>query len=73
MFELQVEVVVLDANLTAGQYKGEEGKTILQTIRQNSPNVKVIGMSGIEFAGGGVDIDLTKKRFSQIGKVVSEI
>ena len=68
--ELGVQVASLDGNL--GEFNmGADGQAIQAAIRQQTPEVKTIGVSGVNFPNA--DVDLGKGNISQIGEVITRL
>lgn len=66
-----IQIAALDGNLKKGVKSGSDGRQMVAAIRNISPSVKIIGMSGEPMEG--VDIDLGKDRIYELGKVVTEL
>ncbi|MBI2196085.1 response regulator [Candidatus Daviesbacteria bacterium] len=66
-----IQIAALDGNLKRGVKSGSDGRQMVAAIRNISPSVKIIGMSGESMEG--VDIDLGKDRIYELGKVVTEL
>ncbi len=69
--EMGIDVAVLDGNLNEDEYKGFDGMAMLRKIRDTAKNVKTVGMSGNSVPG--TDVDLGKRKVSEIGKVVTNL
>lgn len=69
--KLQIDVAVLDGNLTPGEDSGDEGRALLSAIRERAPGVKIVGMSAVGMRG--TDVDLGKNKVEEIGGVVTNL
>jgi len=69
--ELNVDVAIIDGNLSSFDSSGNDGQIILRDIQEKYPNVKTIGMSANRFPG--VDIDLGKENLSSVGEVTRNL
>lgn len=69
--ELGVQVATIDGNFDPNDTSGDDGRTLLEAIRSNTPDVKTIGMSNKSIPG--VDVDLGKGNYTQLGGVVTKL
>jgi len=69
--QLGVDVAVLDGNLDKDDVSGYDGRTVLEAIREKTPRVKTIGMSGNSVKG--TDVDLGKLNAHDLGKVIKDL
>lgn len=69
--ELDVQVAIIDGNLTNYDTSGHDGQTVLKAIRETASKVKTIGLSGNNVHG--VDKDLGKVNAVDLGKTVTDI
>lgn len=61
--ELGIQVVTMDGNLDPNAYSGDEGLSLVQAIRRQFPDVKIVGMSGDNHIfEGKVDVNVGKRR-----------
>src|SRR5437870_5345376 len=60
-----VQVATLDANLDPYEFRGYDGQRILQAIREQTPDIRTVGMGGLVFSG--VDIDVGKQDIDRLG------
>ena len=68
-----VDVVVLDGNLSPGKYKGEEGAFLAELIKDKHPDIKIIGAS-LRDDIPGVDVNSTKIRgLVELEKTVTDL
>lgn len=59
--ELHVDVAVLDANLTPGVHDGQDGVVLATAIREQAPQVKIVGMSSNPFPKEApIDVDASR-------------
>lgn len=68
---LGVQVATLDGRLRSEDRTGEDVGVILDNLRDQIPELKIIGLAG--GAVPGVDIDLKKDNIKQLAKVVTTI
>lgn len=64
-----IQVASIDGNLRRGVISGSDGRRLVEAIRNTAPDVKIIGMSSGPIPG--VDVDLGKDRFEELGKIVT--
>lgn len=70
--DLGVQVAIVDGNLRRNEVSGEDGKAIIEAIRNRAPDVKVIGFSGLEVKGA--DVNFSKaSHISGLAAVVDEL
>lgn len=69
--ELGVQVATIDGNLTQWDASGVDGQTVLDAIRTNAPEVKIIGLSGGKVRGA--DVNLGKANAVNIGETVKNL
>ena len=69
--ELGVQVATIDGNLDPNDTSGYDGRALVEAIGRHSPNVKTVGMSGLEMQG--VTIDLGKRGIAKLGEVVTNL
>ena len=67
----EIQIAALDGNLKKGVKSGSDGRQMIAAIRNISPSVRIIGMSGESMEG--VDIDLGKDRIYELGEVVTKL
>ncbi len=67
--KLGIQVASIDGNLKRGVRSGTDGRQLVNAIRDLAPDVKIIGMSAEPITG--VDVDLGKDRFEELGQVVT--
>ena len=67
--ELEPSVAIVDANLTPGQHRGDEGRLIANWLRGNIPDIKIVAWSSgptnygdVAVIKGLQDADLTELR-----------
>lgn len=67
-----VQVAIVDGNLSAGGWSGEDGRRVVEAIKEGAPGVKTVGMSG---AGEvtGVDVNLGKSNIRKLGETVTNL
>lgn len=69
--DLGVQVATIDGNLSPDDESGYDGHALVEAIGRHAPNVKTVGMSGLEIKG--VTIDLGKKGIDKLGEVVTNL
>lgn len=69
--KLGIQVAIIDGNLNPYDHNGHDGQVLLTAIRQQTPNVKTIGMSGLSVKG--TDVDLGKAKASDLGKTINNL
>jgi len=68
---LGVQVAILNNNLSVVDVNGENSQEILQALRKNAPEVKVIGLSTTDIPG--VDVDLGQFNLFDLKRTVTEL
>ncbi|MDO8620867.1 MAG: response regulator [Candidatus Levybacteria bacterium] len=71
LVKLGVQVAIIDGNLNDYEANGHDGQIVLAAIRKAAPQVKTIGLSGNSVRG--VNVDLGKDNFTDLGKTVTKI
>ncbi len=73
--EHNVHVAVLDANLTQGEYKGDDGVVLAATIREKAPQVKIVGMSSNPFpTEASIDIDASRSdKYFKVAQIIDQL
>lgn len=69
--EKQVQVAIVDGNLSRISSRGNDGQAIIAAIRENAPEVKIVGMSGLSLEG--VDLNLGKMNARELGEKVNKL
>lgn len=69
--ELNVQIAVLDANLSPDDESGNDGRSLVEAINRLSVDVKTIGMSSSKMEG--VTIDLGKRNYSDLATVITNL
>jgi DNA-binding NtrC family response regulator len=69
--EHEIQVAVIDGNLTRGEDSGREGKRINEQIKGLFPNIKTVGNSlGLV---EGVDVNIGKTNNKNLAQVITEL
>jgi len=74
--EHNVQVAVLDANLTPNAPRdGSDGCQLVTTIREKTPNVKIVGMSSNTFPKEApIDIDVSSNdRYMHVATLIDQL
>lgn len=71
--EMGVDVVLLDNNLTPGDRSGKDGQEILNAIKAEDPNIKVVSYSSEKEPIVKGDATLSKAQFRELSKIVTEL
>lgn len=73
--ELHIQVAVLDANLTPGEYGGDDGVVLAKTIREKAPLVKIVGMSSNPFPKEApIDVDASRSdKYLKIAQIIDQL
>lgn len=69
--ELEIQVAIVDGNLSPHGHDGFEGKFVIREIKRLFPHIKTIGMSGM-FALGA-DIDLGKENANSLMETITNL
>lgn len=68
---LDVQVAVIDGNLSPNDTSGADGYQLVTRIKELTPNVITIGMSNSPV--DGVHVDLGKKRAIELGRIITNL
>lgn len=75
--EIEVNVVLLDGNLSNDQNDGSEGRMLADAIKRDYPDTKIIGITSDPNGVNGVDKNVYKSGVMiggvDLGKIVTEI
>lgn len=72
--EIGTQVVLLDGNFTKGDISGTDGRIIAQAIRQNSPEVRIVGYSASGFVEGAhINFDRRRNPPEDLAKLIAEL
>lgn len=66
-----IQVAVLDGNLDEDDISGYDGRLMAQKIKEQVPHVTTIGLSQSPI--DGVDIDLGKRKFTQLASIITNL
>lgn len=69
--EAGIQIASIDGNLGSIGNFGSDGDQMVTAIRKVAPDVKIIGMASSTISG--VDVDLGKKRLSELGQVITKL
>lgn len=69
--DLGIQVAIIDGNLSADDSSGYDGHLLATRIKELTPQVKTIGMSGSTIIG--VDIDLGKRKYSKLAEIITNL
>lgn len=69
--KLGVQIAVIDGNLDPNDTSGSDGQALVEAIGRLTPNVKTVGMSGLNIKG--VTIDLGKRNYNKLGETVTNL
>jgi CheY-like chemotaxis protein len=71
MEKLKIDLVILDGNLTEGEYKGDEARKILEMMAQRGVSATTIGFSGSSIKEA--DIDLGKGKATELKETITSL
>ena len=71
LFELGIDLALIDGNLNKRDNDGADGQAVLAAIRTKAPNVKTVGVSALSVPGA--DAQASKIRIERLGEVVKNL
>ena len=68
---LGIQVALLDGNISSATVDGADGARLAQLIRSQTPEVKTVGIGSGRVEG--VDVNVGKSNYWELGQVVSDL
>ena len=71
--ELDVNVAIIDGNLTKGKNTGEEGAAIAHLIKEKHPHITTIGLSLNPVEGVDIMIEKGSDDVARLGEIIRDL